>query len=376
MGTDRSHVSIEILDPGLLTTLQDLGRAGYERYGVPPAGAADPYALRLGNLLLGNDEGEAGLEATLLGPTLRFEEDCWIAVTGADLEARYNGVEVPLWETLPMRAGDRISFGTPRKGVRAYITVAGGIDVAPVLSSRSTYLRAKLGGLAGRALAAGDRVKVRAMPARRRRLPAALVPTYDPAPFRVILGPQEERFTREGVHTFLSSPYEVRPDSDRMGVRLQGPQIRHAGPADIISEPVCTGAIQVPAGGEPIVLLVDRQTTGGYAKIGTVVSVDLPRLGQVMPGDRLTFAACSLAEAHGWLREREAAVSVLREAVSAGALDGDRTLQVSTPTRTYTVEIAPEAAGRVSVRVDGTAYDVAVELQDKRVPSSNPGDER
>ncbi len=359
---------MDVLDPGLLTTLQDLGRSGYERYGVPPAGAADPYALRLGNLLLGNDEGEAGLEVTLLGPTLRFEEDCWIAITGADLGARWNGAEAPLWETLPVRAGDRLSFETPRRGVRAYITVAGGFDVARVLSSRSTYLRAKLGGLDGRALRTGDRVRIRAMPARHRRLPTRFVPTYDLAPFRVILGPQEERFTQDGVHTFLSSPYQVRPDSDRMGVRLEGPKVRHAGAADIISEPVCTGAIQVPAGGEPIVLLVDRQTTGGYAKIGTVISVDLPRLGQVLPGDRLTFAACSLEEAHRRLREREAGASELRKAIAAGELDGHRTLQVSTRTRTYTVEIIPEGARRVSVRVDGAAYDVAVEAQREGAP--------
>ncbi len=368
MGPDGGAVSIEVLDPGLLTTVQDLGRAGYERYGVPPAGAADPYALRLGNLLLGNEEGEAGLEVTLLGPTLRFEEDCWIAITGADLGARWNGVEAPLWEALPMRAGDRLSFGTPRSGVRAYVTVAGGVAVTPVLSSRSTYLRAKLGGLDGRALKTGDRLRIRAMPARHRRLPAKFVPMYDSSPFHVVLGPQEERFTQEGIHTFLSSAYEVRPDSDRMGVRLEGPRIRHAGAADIISEPVCTGAIQVPAGGEPIVLLVDRQTTGGYAKIGTVISADLPRLGQVMPGDQLTFAACTLAEAHRRLREREAGVSELRKSIAAGGLDCRRTLQVSTPTRTYAVEIDRQAAGRVSVRVDGTAYDVAVEAQRNRVP--------
>ncbi|MDD5264453.1 MAG: biotin-dependent carboxyltransferase family protein [Candidatus Bipolaricaulis sp.] len=361
-------MSIEVLDPGLLTTLQDLGRAGYERYGVPPAGAADPYALRLGNLLLGNEEGEAGLEVTLLGPTLRFEEDCWIAITGADLGARWNGAEAPLWETLSFRAGDRLSFGTPRRGVRAYVTVAGGVDVAPVLSSRSTYLRAKLGGLDGRALKSGDRVRVRAMPSRHRRLPAEFVPTYDSAPFHVVLGPQDERFTSEGLHTLLSSAYEVRPDSDRMGIRLEGPRIRHAGAADIISEPVCTGAIQVPAGGEPIVLLVDRQTIGGYAKIGTVISADLPRLGQVMPGDRLTFAACSLSEAHERLREREAAVSELRKAIAAGGLDCRRMLQVTTPTHDYTVEITIEAARRISARVHGTAYDVAVEAQNVWAP--------
>ncbi|MDD5220198.1 MAG: biotin-dependent carboxyltransferase family protein [Candidatus Bipolaricaulis sp.] len=361
-------MSIEVLDPGLLTTVQDLGRAGYERHGIPPAGAADPYALRLGNLLLGNDEGEAGLEVTLLGPTLRFEEDCWIAITGADLGARVNGVEAPVWETVPVGAGDRLSFGTPKKGVRAYLTVAGGVDVPRVLSSRSTYLRAKLGGLDGRALKAGDRVGIRAASARHRRLPAEFVPAYGSAPLRVILGPQEGRFTREGIHTFLSSTYQVRPDSDRMGVRLQGPRIDHVGEADIISEPVCTGAIQAPASGQPIVLLVDRQTTGGYAKIGAVISADLPRLGQAMPGDRLTFAACSLEEAHGLLREREAGVSELKRIIEAGGLDCRRTLQVSTSAHTYTVEITTAAAKRVCVRVDGTAYDVTVEAQNAWAP--------
>lgn len=361
-------MNAEVLDPGLLTTVQDLGRTGFERHGVPPAGAADPLALRIGNLLLGNDEGAAALEVTLLGPRLRFEGDGWIAVTGADLGTRLNDADAPLWESIPVDDGDVLSFGEPKRGVRTYVVAAGGFDVPVVLGSRSTHLRAKLGGLDGRALRAGDHLATMGGRARHRRLPAGLVPTYDSAPLRVVLGPQEDRFTVEGIRTFVSCPYEVRSDSDRMGVRLQGPRIDHVGEADIISEPVCTGAIQVPANGQPIVLLVDRQTTGGYAKIGTVISADLPRLGQARPGDRVTFAACTLEEAHGLLREREAQISELRKAIEAGGLDCRRTLQVSTSTHTYTVEIVTEAAKRVSVRVDDTTYDVAVEAQKAWAP--------
>ncbi len=311
-------MAIEVLNPGILTTIQDLGRYGYQRYGIPPAGAADQYALRLGNLLLGNDENEAGLEVTLLGPTLRFEEACWIAITGADLGARLNGVEVPLWETLQIAGGDLLSFRSPRKGMRAYITVAGGIDVPKVLGSKSTYLRAGLGGLEGRALKRGDRLNIKPAAACKRRLPQEYLPSYKLKPIRVILGPQREHFTSEGIKTFLASEYEVLPESDRMGIRLKGPKIEHASAADIISEPVCTGAVQVPANGQPIVLLADRQTTGGYAKIATVISADIHKVAQAKPGDALSFEECALQEAQRLLWAKEKKIAELKEMIKPG----------------------------------------------------------
>lgn len=364
-------MAIEVLNPGLLTTVQDLGRTGFQRYGIPPAGAVDLYALRIGNLLLGNEEGEAALEVTLLGPTLRFEVDSWIAITGADLGARLNDMEVPLWETIPVASGDVLSFQSPKKGVRAYIAIAGGIGIPLVLGSRSTYLRANLGGLEGRALTRGDRLNINSVPTRHRRLPSEFIPRYESGPIRVILGPNEERFTSEGIKTFLSSEYQVLPESDRMGLRLQGPKIEHTRGADIISEPVSTGAVQVPGNGQPIVLLADRQTTGGYAKIATVISVDLPRLGQAKPGDMVSFEECSLEQAHRLLREEERKFFEIKEAIKKGKFDRRDRMRVRTPTRTYSVEITRQKAKEFSVSVNGTIYNITVER--KPQPPLIPG---
>lgn len=353
-------MAIEVLNPGLLTTLQDLGRYGFQRYGVPPSGAVDPYALRMGNLLLGNEEGEAGLEVTLVGPTLQFEQECWIAITGADLSPRLNDAEAPLWETIPVASGDVLSFQSPRKGMRAYIAVAGGIDVPLVLGSKSTYLRANLGGLEGRALARGDRLNIKTMCARHRRLPQEYVPCYELDHIRVILGPDGGRFTPDGVNAFLSSEYKVLPESDRMGLRLQGPKVEHMRGADIISEPVCTGAIQVPGNGQPIVLLADRQTTGGYTKIATVISADLYRLGQAKPGDKISFQEISLEQAHRLLHETERKFLELKQAIEDGKLDHRDRLRFRTPARVYSVEITREAARKFSVVVEGKMYQVTV----------------
>lgn len=368
-------MAIEVLEPGLLTTVQDLGRHGFGRYGIPPAGAVDAYALRIGNLLLGNEEGEAGLEVTLVGPTLRFEEACWIAITGADLGARLNGEEIPLWETIPVANGDVLSFHSPKKGIRAYITVAGGIDVPVVLGSKSTYLRAGLGGLGGRALVQGDRLNIKPARACHRRLPPEYVPSYKLDHIRVVLGPQQERFTPDGVRTFFSSEYRVLPESDRMGLRLQGPKIEHTRGADIISEPVCTGAVQVPGNGQPIVLLADRQTTGGYAKIATVISVDLPNLGQAKPGDTISFEQVSLQEAHNLLRESERMLLELKRAIKTGKLDCRSRLRVRTPVHTYNVEVTQKAAREFSVVVQGTSYKVMV-MEIEPSPAPVPGEKR
>jgi len=368
-------MAIKVLNPGMLTTVQDLGRYGYQRYGIPPAGAMDPYALRIGNLLLGNDENEAGLEVTILGPTLQFEEDCWIAITGADLGARLNRVEVPLWETIPITSGDVLSFSSPRKGMRAYITVAGGIDVPAVLGSKSTYLRARLGGLEGQALKKGDRLIIKATRACKRRLPQKYVPSYELGSVRVILGPECERFSFEGIKTFLSSKYKVLPESDRMGLRLQGPKIEHVGSADIISEPVCTGTIQVPGNGQPIVLLADRQTIGGYTKIATVISADIHRIAQAKPGDMLSFKECSLEEAHQLLRDRESQLAELKEAIKKGELDYIKKIHLQTSNRTYDVEVKRDSAKEFTVKIGEAAYEIAV-LEKKTIPSGTPSKEK
>ena len=279
-GGNRAVEVIEVQEGGLFTTVQDLGRYGYQRYGVPVAGAVDLFALRVGNVLAGNEEGAAGLEITLAGPRLQFLADAVIAITGGDLDPRLDDEPAAMWQAVAAPRGAVLSFGKPRDGQRAYLAVAGGIDLPPVLGSRSTYTRSGLGGLEGRPLQAGDRLPTSgegpaAQPAGR-KLPREQVPSYGNSHvLRVVMGPQDDAFTQEGIRTFLSAEYTATHQSDRVGYRYQGPRIQHKGGADIISDGVPFGAVQVTGDGLPIVLLADRGTTGGYTKIAAVISVDL-----------------------------------------------------------------------------------------------------
>jgi len=284
-------VAFEVLEGGMLTTVQDLGRYGYERFGIPVTGAMDPFALRAANTLVGNPWDKAGLEITLTGPTLRATEDCLVAVTGADLTPCVKGREIPLWMAVFVRRGWIIDFAGQRTGCRAYLAVAGGgIDVPLVMGSRSTYLRGGFGGFEGRALRQGDLLAVgptwldlSALAGR--SIGADFLPPYSEEPqVEVILGPQDDYFTEEGLAAFLSGQYKVSSTADRMGYRLQGPPIAHRETADIISDGIALGAVQVPADEQPIVMMADRQTTGGYPKIATVVSADIPLLAQCLPG--------------------------------------------------------------------------------------------
>ncbi|HHY92714.1 MAG TPA: biotin-dependent carboxyltransferase, partial [Firmicutes bacterium] len=248
-----------------------------------------------------------------------------IALAGADLGATLNGEPLPLWQAVAVKTGDEIAFSGVRSGCRAYLAVAGGIDVPLVMGSRSTYLRGKIGGLEGRALKAWDQLAAGepAAAARARvgrRVPAELIPTYDAnITLRVVLGPQDDLFTPAGRETFLTSEYAVTNEADRMGYRLEGPKIEHAGGADIISDGIPLGAVQVPGHGQPIVMLADRQTTGGYTKIATVISADLFRIGQAKPGDKVRFAAVSRQEAIALLREQEEKLQRLAEVLSRPA---------------------------------------------------------
>ena len=308
---------IRVLDPGALTTVQDLGRPGHLRYGIPPSGPVDRVAFVVANRLAGNADDAAGLECTVLGPRFEAEAACAIAVTGADMPVTINGAEAPGWTTLGLKPGDVVKLGAARAGVRAYLAFSGGIDVAPVLGSRATYLRGRLGGLDGRALRKEDRLPLGAapLPAPRRARPRVIASGELEPEIRVVLGPQADRFTDEGIRTFLDSAYEMLPQSDRMGARLRGPRIGHVRGHDIISDGIALGTIQVPGDGQPIALLVDRQSTGGYTKVATVCSFDIGRLGQVKPGHRLRFRAIELAEAHRLLRQAQAALAdVLEEA--------------------------------------------------------------
>lgn len=313
---------IRVVDAGPQTTVQDLGRRGQLRYGIPPSGPMDRASFVLANRLAGNPDGAAGLECTLVGPRLTTDAPCVIAVTGAEAPVTVNDVPVPQWTTLRLAAGDTVRVGAARAGVRTYVAVGGGIDVPVVLGSRATYLRGRLGGLEGRALRRDDVLPVGpAAPAPTRRVRPTAVPTWGgDVSVRVVLGPQADRFTAEGIATFLGEPYEMLPQSDRMGARLRGPRIAHTRGHDIVSDGIALGAIQVPGDGQPIVLLVDRQSTGGYTKIATVCSFDIDRLAQVKPGQRVRFTAVAVADAHRLRRERAAAVDgALEETVAGGA---------------------------------------------------------
>jgi biotin-dependent carboxylase-like uncharacterized protein len=299
-----------VVEPGLLTSVQDLGRIGYQRVGIPPSGPMDRAAFVVANRLLGNPDAAAALECTIKGPRLEVRRPSVVAVTGAPMGFTINGSEAPTWTIVRVQPGDVLGFQMASAGCRAYLAVAGGLDVPPVLGSRATYLRGRLGGLGGRALQKGDALGTLASspPARpERAIPASLRPVY-PAEreCRVILGPQDDRFTPAGIRAFLEGPYEVTPQADRMGYRLKGPTIEHARGHDIVSDGIPLGGIQVPGEGQPIVLLVDRQTTGGYTKIATVIGVDIGAIGQTRPGHRVRFRRVTLEEAQA-ARAAEAA---------------------------------------------------------------------
>jgi antagonist of KipI len=305
---------IEVLDGGMLTTVQDLGRFGYQRYGVPTSGALDLFSLRAANRIVGNEDESAALEITLVGPRLRFLAPATIALTGADLGASLDGQPVSCWQSVVVERGCTLAFTGPRDGIRGYLAAAGGLDVPRVLGSRSTYSRSKLGGVEGRPLKAGDVLDVEGPRAvvlgGSRRLPDSERPAWGHAQrLRVVLGPQDDRFTPHGIRTFLSSTYTVSTQSDRMGCRLAGPAIEHVRGADIVSDGTPFGAVQVAGDGVPIVLLSDRGTAGGYTKIATVIGPDLPRLAQAAPGDTVTFEAVSLTEAYDAVRLEEAALA-------------------------------------------------------------------
>ena len=290
---------IRVLEPGPQTTVQDAGRRGQLRYGIPPSGPVDARSFTLANRLVGNADGAAALEFTLIGPRFRADAPCVIAVAGAEAPVTINDAPAAMWTTLTLAAADVVRIGPTRAGVRGYVAFAGGIDVLPVLGSRATYLRGRLGGLEGRALRRDDVLRLGpAVPARRRAVRSGAIPDWREEPvLRVVLGPQADRFTDEGIAAFLGGAYEVLTHSDRMGARLQGPRISHARGHDIISDGIALGAVQVPGDGQPIVLLVDRQSTGGYTKIATVCSFDIPRIGQAKPGQRVRFSAIDVAEA-------------------------------------------------------------------------------
>lgn len=370
---------LHIREPGLQSTVQDTGRNGCQIYGVPVSGAMDGFALRVANLLVGNDDDNAALEITALGPKLSFGSPTWISVTGADLSPTIDGAPLPMWESVRVEDGSVLAFGPPRDGMRAYLAVAGGIDVPVVMGSRSTYLKGGFGGYEGRSLRTGDVVRCLDPGDReivKRRLPSGIpVPIYGHNhELRVIMGPQDSAFTSDAVSTFLSSTYTISMDSDRMGYRMEGPPLEHVAGADIVSDGTTLGAIQVPGARSPIVLVADRGVTGGYAKIATVITADIGKLGQAMPGDTVAFRKVTIEEAHAAYREQEEYLETIagpESEVLVGVtitVDGqmvqvvdadDESLLLDIPLRDH----SDGDAHRVRATVSGQVYEFDVEIQ-------------
>ena len=326
-------MTLRVITGGLQTTVQDLGRAGRQRTGIPVCGAMDHFAHRVANMLVGNDDAAATLEASLLGPAITFDEPAVIALAGGDLSATISGNDVAPWHALAVPQGATLRFGEARVGCRTYIAVAGGIELAPVFGSRSTYLRAQFGGLEGRALRSGDVLNPGVPSPTAQRIMAALRasgatavgrwtvamsvrPAYNDDPIvRVIPGAHHELLDDASRDRLLSSTFKVSSNSDRMGYRLNGIELALREPTELLSEGVAFGTIQLPPGGEPIVLMADHQTTGGYPRIGEVASVDLPLIAQLKPGDRLRFSLVSVEKAQQAYLAQERDLAMARAAV-------------------------------------------------------------
>ena len=281
----------------------------------------DTFALRAGNALLGNDDNAACIEATVLGPRIELLADTRIAITGANVGPRLDKEPIPMWQAVPVRKGSRLEFRSPKDGMRAYLAVDGGIDVPQVMGSRATYIKAAIGGVKGRPSRAGDILSAFAEEPSIQTSPGAFptdaIPKYGSShELRVVLGPQSAAFTNRGIDTFLSRTYTVSIHSDRMGYRLEGEPIEHTVGPDVISDGTPLGSIQVPGDGQPIILLADRGTTGGYTKIATVISPDLSEVAQAMPGHTITFKSVSVDEAQAAYREQEDLLQSIRSGIA------------------------------------------------------------
>ena len=313
-------MSITVLNPGLLTTVQDLGRVGYQQFGVSVSGVMDPRATTIANILVDNPDGEAVLECTMMGPHLQFNKANVIAITGGDLGATLDGQPVATYRAVKVEAGQVLRFTMPKKGCRAFIAFAGGLDIPEVMGSRSTYMKAKIGGVQGRKLEKGDEIGFRAPNPDLRNLNLRnMAPEFVPRAeytVRVVLGPQDDYFTDAGIQTFLSEVYTVTPEFDRMGCRLEGAVIQHKDGGDIISDGIAFGAIQVPSSGQPIIMLADRQTTGGYTKIANVITADFRILAQLKQGDKVRFEKVSVKAAQDALLTQRAALGLIRSAIN------------------------------------------------------------
>jgi biotin-dependent carboxylase-like uncharacterized protein len=331
---------ITVLQPGLFSTIQDEGRPDYLAYGLPRAGVMDRYASRMANLLCGNPLSAALIEMTMTGVSLRFEQPCRIAICGAAMSPRLNTAVIDLWDGVDVQAGDILEMSYAQSGCRSYLAISGGIETSVILGSRSTYTRANIGGINGRQLRVDDRFSLGELPpvqVQPIKLDCELIPVYtEDISLRVLLGPQDDLFLPEGIQALITGEYRITDEADRMGYRLEGPLIRHVDKADIVSDALCSGAIQVPGNGQPIVMMADCGTTGGYTKIATVIAADLWKLAQAKPQDRVRFVLCSESEAvQALAEEREKYRRVARQ-VSVGP---SAPLQAKATTRAMQLKI-------------------------------------
>lgn len=314
-------MGIKVLKAGLLTTIQDAGRYGYRKDGIIVAGAMDVHALKLGNLLVGNTGGEAGIECTLMGPLLIFEEDQLMAITGADLSAEVDGIPVPMWRPVYVHKGAVLSFGQARSGCRTYLTIHGGFDLPQVLGSYSTYLRAGFGGLEGRALKTGDLIAFKSAAP---ELPARFNWSLSPKMYqrsqdeviRVVKGPEFDDFHEKSIAAIFTEQFKISKEADRMGYRLEGTPLKLRKKEEMLSSAVAFGTVQVTAEGNPIVLMADHQTTGGYPRILQVASVDLGKLAQFQTADLLSFELITLAQAQALLISAEQEFRQLKQTLT------------------------------------------------------------
>lgn len=311
-------MTIEILRTGLLTTVRDIGRFGYRRFGVNPTGAMDPLAARIANILVGNSDHDAVIEANFPAPVLRFRYDTIFAVTGGDLAPRLDGAEIRNWRTFRAEAGSTLSFSSRVTGCRCYIAVAGGFDLPRWLGSSTTNLAASAGGFRGRKLAVGDVIELNAPDAFASVgvSPApSILPRYHDFPtVRITAGPEFDRLSTESRNDFLNSTFTIGKNSDPMGFRLEGPSLQIDGEAAFLSSAVTFGTIQLPPGGDPILLMSDHQTSGGYPRIGNIAAVDIPLAAQLGPSDRIAFHLVEHEEAHKLLVAMERDLAMLRTA--------------------------------------------------------------
>lgn len=340
-----------IVNPGLYTTVQDRGRWGYQEFGMPVAGAMDDYSFRLANILVGNDEYEGVLETTLKGPEIAFNMEAVVAITGANMVPKVNGYAVPLWRSIKINKGDVLSFEMAKEGTRGYIAFAGGLDISKVMGSSSTFVRGGIGGYEGRKLKSNDELNLKKSDVglqdiTNRAIPMEYVPNYKKQCIvRAVLGPQDDCFTDESVETFFGAEYEVTNEADRMGYRLSGPALEHKEGADIISDGINLGSIQIPGHGMPIVMMADRQTTGGYTKIATVISVDMPLIAQLKPGDKLSFEKIDIQEAHKVYKAYEERLQIIKNNI-------------------HSYQLKPSRVKRYQIKVEEISYEVLVEELD------------